>query len=43
MKNQFETNNQSIEMFLISEQIKIIDILLDLVNKISENGRNIYE
>ena len=49
-----QTNNQSInqsmEMFLNndeslnkSNQIKIIDLMLDLVDKISENGRNIYE
>ena len=42
--------NQSMEMFLNndeslnkSNQIKIIDLMLDLVDKISENGRNIYE
>ena len=54
IKNRFETNkqsiNQSMEMFLNndeslnkSNQIKIIDLMLDLVDKISENGRNIYE
>ena len=29
--------------WLINEQFSIIDLLLDLVDKISENGRNIYE
>ena len=53
IKNRFETNkqtiNQSMEMFLNnheslnkSNQIKIIDLMLDF-DKISENGRNIYE
>ena len=53
IKNRFQTNkqsiNQSMEMFLNndeslnkSNQIKIIDLMLDL-DKISENGRNIYE
>ena len=54
IKNRFQTNkqsiNQSMEMFLNndeslnkSNQIKIIDLMLDFVDKISENGRNIYE
>ena len=53
IKNRFETNKQSfkqsMEMFLNndeslnkSNQIKIIDLLIDF-DKISENGRNIYE
>ena len=44
-----QTINQSMEMFLNndeslnkSNQIKIIDLMIDL-DKISENGRNIYE
>ena len=48
IKNRFETNKQSFHpnvpnQWLITEQFKIIDLLLDLVDKISENGRNIYE
>ena len=54
IKNRFQTNKQSIiqsmEMFLNndeslnkSNQINIIDLMLDFVDKISENGRNIYE
>ena len=54
IKNRFETNkqsiNQSMEMFLNNDEslnksnpINIIDLMLDLVDKISENGRNIYE
>ena len=54
IKNRFETNNQSInqsmEMFLNNDEslnksnlIIIIDLMLDLVDKISENRRNIYE
>ena len=47
IKNRFETNKQSFHpnvpnQWLITEQFKIIDLLLDL-DKISENGRNIYE
>ena len=47
-KNRFETNNQSFHrnvpnQWLITEQFSIIDLLLDSVDKISENGRNIYE
>ena len=47
-KNRFETNKQSINrnvpnQWLITEQFSIIDLLLDLMDKISENGRNIYE
>ena len=45
-----QTINQSMEMFLNndeslnkSNQIKIMDLMLDLVDKISENKRNIYE
>ena len=50
IKNRFETNKQSMEMFLNngellnkSNQTQIIEWMLDLVDKISENGRNIYE
>ena len=48
IKNRFETNKQSFHpnvpnQWLITEQFKIIDLLLDLVDKSSENGRNIYE
>ena len=47
-KNRFETNKQSFHrnvpnQWLITEQIKIIDLMLDSVDTISENGRNIYE
>ena len=49
IKNRFEANNQSISMILNNDNIistsnitKIINLLLDL-DKISENGRNIYE
>ena len=47
-----QTINQSMEMFLNNDEslnksnqikINIIDLMLDLVDKISENGRNIYE
>ena len=46
-KNRFETNNQSFHrnvpnQWLITEQFSIIDLMPDL-DKISENGRNIYE
>ena len=46
-KNRFETNKQSFHrnvpnQWLITEQIKIIDLVLDF-DTISENGRNIYE
>ena len=52
IKNRFETNNQSMEMFLNNDEslnksnqikINIIDLMLDFLDKISENGRNIYE
>ena len=48
IKNQFETNNHSFHrnvpnQWLITEQIKIMDLLLDWADKISENGRNIYK
>ena len=54
IKNRFETNkqsnNQSMEIILNndeslnkSNQTKIIDLMLDFLDKISENGRNIYE
>ena len=48
IKNRFETNKQSINrnvpyQWLITEQFSIIDLLLDLMDKISENGWNIYE
>ena len=48
IKNRFETNKQSYHrnvpnQWLITEQFKIIDLMLDLEDKISENGRNIYE
>ena len=48
IKNRFETNKQSFHrnapnQWLITEQFSIIDLLLDLMDKISENGRNIYE
>ena len=48
IKNLFETNKHSINrnvpnQGLITEQFSIIDLLLDLMDKISENGRNIYE
>ena len=48
IKNRFETNKQSNNrnvpnQWLITEQFSIIDLLLDLMDKISENGRNIYE
>ena len=48
IKNRFETNKQTLNQnvpyqWLITEQFSIIDLLLDLVDKISENGRNIYE
>ena len=48
IKNRFETNKQSFHrnvpnQWLITEQIKIIDLMLDSVDTISENGRNIYE
>ena len=36
----FLTNDESLNK---SNQIKIIDLMLDLVDKISENRRNIYE
>ena len=47
IKNRFETNKQAINrnvpnQWLITEQFRIIDLLLDF-DKISENGRNIYE
>ena len=47
IKNRFETNKQSFHrnlpnQWLITEQFSIIDLLLDF-DKISENGRNIYE
>ena len=47
IKNRFETSKQSFHrnvpnQGLITEQFSIIDLLLDL-DKISENGRNIYE
>ena len=47
IKNRFETNKQSFHrnvpnQWLITEQIKILDLMLDF-DKISENGRNIYE
>ena len=48
IKTRFKTNKQSINQNvpnqgLITEQFSIIDLLLDLMDKISENGRNIYE
>ena len=48
IKNRFETNKQSFNrnvpnQWLITEQFKIIDLILDFVDTISENGRNIYE
>ena len=47
IKNRFETNKQSfhrnvLNQYIITEQFSIIDLLLDF-DKISENGRNIYE
>ena len=47
IKNRFETNKQKIDrnvpnQWLITEQFSIIDLLPDF-DKISENGRNIYE
>ena len=47
IKNRFETNKQTINrnvpnQWLITELFSIIDLLLDF-DKISENGRNIYE
>ena len=47
IKNRFETNKQAInrndpDQWLITEQFSIIDLLPDF-DKISENGRNIYE
>ena len=47
IKNRFETNKQSFHpnvpnQWLITEQIKIIDLMPGF-DKISENGRNIYE
>ena len=48
IKNRFETNKQSFHrnvpnQWLITEQIKILDLFLEIVDKINENGRNIYE
>ena len=48
IKNRFETNKKTLNrnvtyQWLITEQFSIIDLLLDLMDKISENGRNIYE
>ena len=48
IKNRFETNKQAInrndpDQWLITEQFSIIDLLLDLVDKPGENGRNIYK
>ena len=48
IKNRFDTNKQSFHpnvpnQWLITVQIKIIDLMLDLIDTISENGRNIYE
>ena len=45
---EYICNNQSINrnvpnQWLISLQFKIIDFMLDIIDKISENGRNIYE
>ena len=47
IKNRFETNKQTFHpnvpnQWIITEQIKIIDLVLDF-DTISENGRNIYE
>ena len=47
IKNRFETNKQSFHrnvpnQWLIAEQFSIIDLMPDF-DKISENGRNIYE
>ena len=36
----FLNNDESLNK---SNQIKIIDLILDFVDEISENGRNIYE
>ena len=49
-QTSIQSINQSMEMFLNndeslnkSNQIKIRDLMLDFVDTISENGRNIYE
>ena len=47
IRNRFETNKQSFHpnvpnQWLITEQFSIIDLMPDF-DKISENGRNIYE
>ena len=36
-------NRNVLNQWLITEQFSIIDLMLDSVDKISENGRNIYE
>ena len=48
IKNRFETNKRTLNQnvpnqWLITYKFSIIDLLLDSVDKISENGRNIYE